>query len=248
MKLKVPDSLSSPGVSFCPGCAHGISDRIIAEAVEELGMREKFIPTVDVACGAWSMNIWDFDTVMCAHGRPMVVAAGIKRVRPDALVAAYLGDGAAYSIGTSETMHCALRNENIVAIVLNNGVFGMTGGQMAPTTLPGQKTASSPKGRDPKTQGSLFDVVKTIEHMDIAYLARAALDCPANITKAQRYIKKAFEKQMRGEGFCLIELLGACPTNWGLSPADACERIRTETLKYYELGEFIDKNGGNDHD
>ena len=162
MILKKPDSLTYPGSSFCPGCAHGISDRIIAESVEALGMREKFIPTVDVACGAWSMDIWDFDTVMCAHGRPIAVAAGIKRARPDALVAAYLGDGAAYSIGTAETVHCALRNENIVAIVLNNGVFGMTGGQMAPTTLPGQKTASSLKGRDPKTQGGVFDITKTI--------------------------------------------------------------------------------------
>lgn len=244
MILKKPDSLTYPGSSFCPGCAHGISDRIIAESVEALGMREKFIPTVDVACGAWSMDIWDFDTVMCAHGRPIAVAAGIKRVRPDALVAAYLGDGAAYSIGSAETLHCALRNENIVAIVLNNGVFGMTGGQMAPTTLPGQKTASSVKGRDITTQGGLFDITKTIGYMDIAYLARAALDSPAGIIKAQQYIQKAFEKQLRGEGFCLIELLGACPTNWNLAPADACERIRTESLKYYELGEFIDKKEG----
>lgn len=248
MKLKAPETLSFPGSSFCPGCAHGISDRIIAEAVEELGMGEKFIATVDVACGAWSMDVWNYDTVMCAHGRPMVAAAGIKRARPDALVAAYLGDGAAYSIGSAETLHCALRNENIVAIVLNNGVYGMTGGQMAPTTLPGQKTTSSPAGRDPSRQGGLFDVAKTLGHMDIAYLARAALDSPANIIKAQRYIKKAFEKQLRGEGFCLIELLGACPTNWGLSPAAACERIRNETMKYYELGEFVDKKEERDHD
>ena len=217
---------------------------MIAEAVEALGMQEKFIATVDVACGAWSMDNWNFDTVMCAHGRPMVVAAGVKRARPNNLVAAYLGDGAAYSIGSAETLHCALRNENIVAIVLNNGVFGMTGGQMAPTTLPGQKTVSCPEGRDVRKQGGLFDVTKILGGMDIAYLARAALDSPAHIMQAEKYIKKAFEKQLNGEGFCLIELLGICPTNWGLTPPQACERIRTETLKYYELGEFVDRKEG----
>lgn len=244
MKLRAPESLINPGGSFCPGCSHGVSDRMIAEAVEALGMQEKFIATVDVACGAWSMDNWNFDTVMCAHGRPMVVAAGVKRARPNNLVAAYLGDGAAYSIGSAETLHCALRNENIVAIVLNNGVFGMTGGQMAPTTLPGQKTVSCPEGRDVRKQGGLFDVTKILGGMDIAYLARAALDSPAHIMQAEKYIKKAFEKQLNGEGFCLIELLGICPTNWGLTPPQACERIRTETLKYYELGEFVDRKEG----
>jgi 2-oxoglutarate ferredoxin oxidoreductase subunit beta len=202
MNLKAPKSVIIPGGSFCPGCSHGISDRIIAEAVESLGMEQKFIATVDVACGAWSMDNWNFDTVMCAHGRPIVVAAGVKRARPDNLVAAYLGDGAAYSIGTAETIHSALRNENIVAIVLNNGVFGMTGGQMAPTTLPGQKTVSCPNGRDVKIQGGIFDAAKILGGMDIAYLARASLDSPANVMTAGRYIKKAFEKQLRGEGFC----------------------------------------------
>ena len=241
MKLKAPESMINPGIRICPGCSHGIADRLIAEAVESLGMQEKFIPTVDVACGAWVMDAWNFDTVMCAHGRPIAVAAGIKRARPDALVAAYLGDGAAYSIGTAETLHCALRNENIVAIVMNNGVFGMTGGQMAPTTLPGQKTVSSPAGRDPSKQGSLFDIAKIMGGMDVAYLARASLDSPANIIKAGQYIKKAFEKQQHGEGFCLVELLGICPTNWNLTPTAACERLRTETMKYYQIGEFVDR-------
>lgn len=243
MKLKAPESIINPGASFCPGCAHGISDRIIAEVVEELGMEENFIATVDVACGAWSMDAWNFDTIMSAHGRPMIVAAGAKRARKDALVAAYIGDGAAYSIGIGETIHCALRNENFVAIVLNNGVFGMTGGQMSVTTLPGQKTASSPKGRDTSKQGCVFDVTKALSGMDIAYMARASLDSPANIMKAKQYIKKAFQKQMNNEGFCIIELLGACPTNWGLSPVASNDRIRNETMKYYELGEFVDKKG-----
>ena len=241
MNLKAPASVINPGGSFCPGCSHGVVDRLVAEAVEALGMQERFIATVDVACGAWSMDNWNFDTVMCAHGRPMVVAAGVKRARPQNLVAAYLGDGAAYSIGTAETIHCALRNENILAIVLNNGVFGMTGGQMAPTTLPGQKTASCPAGRDVRKQGGLFDVAKILGGMDVAYLARAALDSPAHIITAGKYIRKAMEKQLRGEGFCLIELLGICPTNWGLAPAKACERLRSESLKYYELGEFVDR-------
>ncbi|MEG1633289.1 MAG: thiamine pyrophosphate-dependent enzyme [Oscillospiraceae bacterium] len=243
MKLTAPESMINPGISICPGCSHGIAERLIAEAVEAVGMREKFIPTVDVACGAWAMDAWDFDTVMCAHGRPVAVAAGVKRARKDALVAAYLGDGAAYSIGTAETVHSALRNENIVVVVINNGVYGMTGGQMAPTTLPGQKTVSCPAGRDVKKQGGLFDISHVLSGMDVAYVARASLDSPANIVKAGQYIKKAFEKQLRGEGFCLVELLGICPTNWGLAPAVACERLRNETHKYYALGEFTDRKG-----
>lgn len=241
MRLKAPETITFAPTPFCPGCGHGTASRMIAEIVEDLHMREDFIPVVDVACGALTMDIWRYDTVMAAHGRPIDAAIGVKKVRKDKLVAAYLGDGAAYAIGMSETMHAALRNDNIVVIVVNNGVFGMTGGQMAPTTLPGQKTTSSPKGRDPKKQGNPFDVTKALKEMEIAYLARASLDSPGAVIKASSYIKKAFKKQMNKEGFCLVELLAPCPTNWGLSPVESLEHIKKDTLSYYQLGEFIDK-------
>ena len=214
MKLKAPETVTFRSTSFCPGCGHGIAARLIGEIIDEMGLQQDFIPTVDVACGALNMDTWRFDTVMAAHGRPVVVAIGVKKVRKDKLSVAYIGDGAAYAIGMAETMHAALRNDNVVVIVMNNGVFGMTGGQMAPTTLIGQKTTSSPKGRDPQKQGEPFDVVKALGQFDIAYLARASLDSPAAVVKAKKYIKKAFEKQLNNEGFCLVEILAPCPTNW----------------------------------
>ena len=187
------------------------------------------------------MDAWDFDTVMCAHGRPVAVGAGVKRALPDALVAAYLGDGAAYSIGTAETIHCALRNENIVVVVLNNGVFGMTGGQMAPTTLPGQKTTSSPSGRDTAATGKPFDVMKVLGGIDLAYLARGSVDSVANVVKTKKYIRKAIAKQMNNEGFSLVEILSPCPTNWGLAPLDAAQRIRDVVIKEFPLGEYVER-------
>lgn len=165
MKLKAPETVTFRPTSFCPGCGHGIAARLIGEIIDEMGLQQDFIPTVDVACGALNMDTWRFDTVMAAHGRPVVVAIGVKKVRKDKLSVAYIGDGAAYAIGMAETMHAALRNDNVVVIVMNNGVFGMTGGQMAPTTLIGQKTTSSPKGRDPKKQGEPFDVVKALDNL-----------------------------------------------------------------------------------
>ena len=190
------------------------------------------------------MDIWDFDTVMCAHGRPIAVAAGIKRARPDALVAAYLGDGAAYSIGTAETIHNALRNENIVVIVLNNGVFGMTGGQMAPTSLPGQITQTSPYGRDVKTQGYPIRICELLATLDApAYLARVTVNKVKNVKNAKACIKKAFENQIQGKGFSLVEVLSACPTNWGLEPQKALEWIDEKMIPYYPLGVYRDKEG-----
>ena len=186
MKLKAPETVTFRPTSFCPGCGHGIAARLIGEIIDEMGLQQDFIPTVDVACGALNMDTWRFDTVMAAHGRPVVVAIGVKKVRKDKLSVAYIGDGAAYAIGMAETMHAALRNDNVVVIVMNNGVFGMTGGQMAPTTLIGQKTTSSPKGRDPQKQGEPFDVVKALGQFDIAYLARASLDSPAAVVKAKK--------------------------------------------------------------
>lgn len=245
MNLKVPASLNpEQRVGWCPGCGHGIVMRCLAEAVAELGLDEKLILVEDVACGELAQGIYGWDSIGSAHGRPIVVAAGVKRARPDNIVVAHPGDGSAYSIGIESTIHCALRNENILALVVNNCVFGMTGGQMSPESLLGQKTTSSPHGRDAAVNGNPFDVVKTLKDYDIAYLARTSLSTPANVIKTQNMIKKALQKQLDHKGFCLLEVLSPCPTNWGF-PDDkaykALDFMREHQEKFYQLGEFIDK-------
>lgn len=241
MNLKAPESISFAETSFCPGCGHGIAARLIGEVMEEMGFTEKLLTVVDVACAALNIDTWRFDTIMAAHGRPIATATGVKKVRKNNPVLAYLGDGAAYSIGISETMYAAFRNDNVVAIVINNQVFGMTGGQMAPTTLEGQKTATTPKGRDISKTGKPFDVTKVLGNTDMAYLARGSVSNPSNIIKTKKYIKKAFEKHMNNEGFCLVEILSPCPTNLGLTPVKTVERMENVVQNYYKIGEFIDK-------
>ncbi len=230
-------------VGWCPGCGHGIVVRLIAEAAAELGIEDRIITVEDVACGEFAQNVLQYNSIGAAHGRPIITAAGAKRARPDAIVIAHPGDGSAYSIGMESTIHCALRNENILALVVNNGVFGMTGGQMSPESLPGQKTTSSPKGRDIRKNGSPFDVVKTLKEFDIAYLARGSVSSPANVVRAGKMIKKALQKQIDCEGFCLLEILSPCPTNWNKQPADALQFMKDTQEKFFELGEFIDKGG-----
>lgn len=230
-------------VGWCPGCGHGIVVRLVAEAAAELGIDDRIIMVEDVACGEFAQNVLQYNSIGGAHGRPIITAAGAKRARPDAIVIAHPGDGSAYSIGMESTIHCALRNENILALVVNNGVFGMTGGQMSPESLPGQKTTSSPKGRDIGKNGSPFDVVKTLKEFDIAYLARGSVSSPANVVKAGRMVKKALQKQMDGAGFCLLEILSPCPTNWNVQPVEAIQFMKDTQEKYFELGEFIDKGG-----
>lgn len=243
MAIKAPESISFAQTSFCPGCGHGIAARLIGEVMEEMGLTEKLLAVVDVACSSLNIDTWRFDTIMAAHGRPIATAAGVKKIRKDNPVLAYLGDGAAYSIGIAETMYAALRNDNLVTIVINNGVFGMTGGQMAPTTLEGQKTATSPKGRDTSKTGQPFDVVKVMGNLDISYLVRGSISNAADIRKTKKYIRKAFEKHMNNEGFCLIEILSPCPTNLGMTPVECSERIDRVVKEYYALGEYIDKEG-----
>ena len=229
--------------SWCPGCGHGIVCHAITEAVEELGVSDRIITVDDVACGQFGQFAMKYNTIMGAHGRTIATAAGVKHARPDALVIARPGDGSAYSIGIESTLYSAIRNENILAIVINNSVFGMTGGQMSPTSLPGMKTATSPFGRDERKNGSMMDIAKILGQTDMAYLARCAVNSPANIEKTKKAIKKALTKQMNGEGFCLIDILSPCPTNWKMSEVDACEFIKTTQSKYLPLGEFVDKGG-----
>ncbi len=243
MRLRVPKGINTEAhIGWCPGCGHGIIVRLVAEAAESLGIEDKIIMVEDVACGEFAQTVMQFNSIGAAHGRPIITAAGAKRARPDAIVIAHPGDGSAYSIGIESTIHCALRNENILALVVNNSVFGMTGGQMSPATLPGMKTTSSPAGRSASKDGNPFDVIKALGHMDIAYLARGAVNTPAQIIKAGRMIKKALQKQMDGEGFCLVELLSPCPTNWNLTPTDALDFVKKQE-SLYSVGEFIDKGG-----
>ena len=244
MIYEVPSRIKyTSGYGFCPGCGHGIAVRLIGEALQELAVEEKTIAVVDVACCYLAFDNWQYDSIMAAHGRPVATAVGVKRVRKDATVFAYLGDGAAYSIGIAETLHSAVRNENITVITVNNGVFGMTGGQMAPTTLDGQVTSSTPCGRDPARAGHPIHVEDLMGKLDIAYLARGALNSVPNIRRAKQYIKKAFMKQQQGLGYSYVELLSPCPTNWGMEPLEALEHIGGEVLKVYPAGEFIDREG-----
>lgn len=244
MELRIPKSIELEHTnSWCPGCGHGVVARILAEAIEAVGQRENTILVEDVACGHFQTPILEYNNLNCAHGRTIVAAAGVKRARPSYIVVGHCGDGAAYSIGIESTIHSALRNENILALITNNSVFGMTGGQMSPASLPHQKTTSSPYGRDLRKQGLPFDVVKTLKEYDIAYLARGSVSTPANVKKTQKMIQKALEKQLRGEGFCLVEVLSPCPTNWNLEPVDALKYMRDYQEKYFEIGEFVDRRG-----
>ncbi len=242
MKCTLPKGLNLQAhIGWCPGCGHGIVCRLIAEAAEDLGIEENIIMVEDVACGEFAQSVLQFNSIGSAHGRPIITAAGAKRVRPDAIVVAHPGDGSAYSIGMESTIHCALRNENITVIVVNNSVFGRTGGQMAPTTLPHMKTTSSPKGRDIVRNGNYFDAMKVLGTFDIAYLARGALDSPAQVVKAGKMIRKALQKQIDGKGFSLVEILSPCPTNWNKSPTDALRFVKEQQAACFALGEFIDR-------
>lgn len=241
MKLKAPECVFS-SAGFCPGCGHGLASRLIGEVAEELGIVEKIVSVVDVACCSFNIDYWNFDTIMAAHGRDIPTAVGVKHIRPDSAVFAYLGDGASYSIGMAETIHAALRNDNICVFVINNSVFGMTGGQMAPTSLPHERTATSPKGKDPEKYGTMsgLELVKT---MDVAYAARGELVGSAGMINAKKLIKKAFMHQLNGDGFSMVELLSPCPTNLNLPPVKAKEFVHNEMTKYFPLGEFVDKGG-----
>lgn len=241
MRLIAPETVTFAHSGFCPGCGHGLAVRLIAEVAKELDVEEKLLTVVDVACGSLNIESWRFDTAMAAHGRPIPTAVGIKKVRKDNPVLAYIGDGAAYSIGMAETMHAGIRNDNIITVVINNSLYGMTGGQCAPTSLPGQITTSTPYGKDPKKAGMPFKIEDAFSGLDIAYLARGSMADAKGMVISKKYIKKAFEKHLNNEGFCLVELLSPCPTNLNMSPVKAAQRINDEMLKYFPVGEFKGK-------
>ncbi len=237
-----PKSLTDATLHYCPGCTHGIIHRLVAEAIDELGIQGRTIGVAPVGCSVMAYDYFDVDFVQAPHGRAPAVATGVKRADPENnIVFTYQGDGDLAAIGTAETVHAAARRENITVIFVNNAIYGMTGGQMAPTTLPGQVTQTSPYGRDVETVGYPVKVCELLSQVDgAAYLERVAVNSPANIKKAKKAIKKAFQNQIEGKGFSLIEVVSTCPTNWGMTPVKALQWLEDNMLPYYPLGVYKD--------
>lgn len=236
-----PASLRDVPTHYCSGCGHSIIHRLICEAIDELGIREDVIAVCPVGCAVIAYEYWDFDCSEAAHGRTPCVATGIKRIHPDKVVFSYQGDGDLAAIGTAEIIHTANRGENITVFFINNGVYGMTNGQMAPTTLIGQKTSTSPNGRDAARDGYPIKISELLAQLPGArYIERVSVDNPANVLKAKTAIKRAFKNQIDNRGFSLVEILSPCPTYWGLSPKDACRRIEDEMAKFFPLGVIKD--------
>ena len=237
-----PKSLTDATLHYCPGCTHGIIHRLVAEAIDELGIQGRTIGVAPVGCSVMAYDYFDVDFVQAPHGRAPAVATGVKRADPENnIVFTYQGDGDLAAIGTAETVHAAARRENITVIFVNNAIYGMTGGQMAPTTLPGQVTQTSPYGRDIESVGYPIKVCEMLATVDgAAYLERVAVNSPANIKKAKKAIKKAFQNQIEGKGFSLIEVVSTCPTNWGMTPVKALEWLEENMLPYYPLGVYKD--------
>lgn len=234
-----PESFTDVPTHYCPGCTHGIAHRLVAEVLDEMELREKTIGVAPVGCSVFAYNYFDCDFVEAAHGRAPAMATGIKRVLPDRIVFTYQGDGDLASIGMAETMHAAARGENITIIFINNAIYGMTGGQMAPTTLPGQKTTSSPYGRDVEQAGFPVRMAEVLATMEgTGYSVRRSLHDPKNIRMAKKAIRLAFETQKRGLGFSIVELLSTCPTNWGMSPQEALKWVEEHMIPVFPIGDF----------
>lgn len=234
-----PGALSPARTHYCPGCTHGIIHRLIAEIVDELDIVEKTIGVFPVGCAVFGYDYFVFDASEAAHGRAPAVATGIKRIHPERIVFTYQGDGDLAAIGTTEIVHAAIRGENITVVFVNNAIYGMTGGQMAPTTLPDQRTTSTWKGRDVAVAGHPIKVSEMLATQDgPAYIARTAVNNPANVNRTKAAIKKAFRVQQAGLGFALVEVLSACPVGWSLSPREGLAWITEHMIPYYPLGEF----------
>jgi 2-oxoglutarate ferredoxin oxidoreductase subunit beta len=229
---------------YCAGCGHGIANRCLAECLDELGLSEEAIGVCAVGCSCWMIDTFGIDWIQAPHGRSPATATGIKRCRPDKTVVAYQGDGDCLAIGMSETIHAALRGEMISVVFINNGNFGMTGGQMAPTTLIGQRTPTSVNGRDASLTGQPVNIIDLLAAIPTTtYLARAAVVDVPSISKAKAYIKKALRCQKEGIGYSFVEIVSPCPTNWGLAPLAAVKRVKEEVLPVYPTGEYKDLSG-----
>ena len=230
---------------YCPGCTHGIAHRLVAECLEELGAEGHCVGVAPVGCAVFAYNYFNCDMQEASHGRAPAVATGIKRVAPENIVFAYQGDGDLASIGMAETVHAAARHENITVIFINNAIYGMTGGQMAPTSLVGQVTQTSPYGRDPKLCGYPIKVCELLSELEGAeYLERVTVNSIPHIRAAKKAIKKAFMNQIEGKGFSLIEVVSSCPTNWGMTPQNALKWIEEKMLPQYPLGVYKDRSNG----
>ena len=243
-----PHALTDAPMHYCPGCTHGIIHRLVAEVIDELGIEGRTIGVAPVGCSVMAYDYFNCDMIEAAHGRAPAVATGVKRADPDKhIVFTYQGDGDLASIGMAETVHAAARNENITIIFVNNAIYGMTGGQMAPTSLPGQVTQTSPYGRDVNHCGYPIRVCEMLAELEGAtYLERVTVNNVANVRKAKKAIKKAFQNQIDGKGFSLVEVVSTCPTNWGLTPADALKWLEDNMLPYYPLGVYKDKTAEED--
>lgn len=234
-----PHALTPVITHYCPGCTHGVIQRLVAEVMDELNIREKTIGVASVGCSVFAYNYFDCDFVQAAHGRAPAMATGIKRVHPERVVFTYQGDGDLASIGTAEIIHAATRGENLTVIFVNNGVYGMTGGQMAPTTLPGMKTTSSPLGRDVAMMGFPLRMSELLATTSGAsYVVRRSVHDPGHVNQTKKAIKTAFRVQMHGLGFALVEILSSCPVNWGMTPHDALGYIQEKMVPYFPPGDY----------
>ncbi len=236
-----PHALCDAATHYCPGCTHGIIHRLVAEVIDELKIEGKTVGICPVGCSVMAYDYFNCDMIEAPHGRAPAVATGVKRADPELVVFTYQGDGDLAAIGTCETVHAAARGENITIIFVNNAIYGMTGGQMAPTTLPGQVTQTTPYGRDPVLQGFPLKMCEMLAQVDGTALAqRVSVDSVPHIKEAKRAIRKAFENQINKLGFSIVEILSTCPTNWGMSPADSMEYVRDKMIPYFPLGVYKD--------
>ena len=237
-----PDSLTSKQFTYCAGCTHGTIHRMIAEVIDELDIREKTVGVCPVGCAVFMYEFMNMDMVEAAHGRAPAVATGIKRTHPETVVYTYQGDGDLAAIGIAEIIHAAARGENITVVFINNTTYGMTGGQMAPTTLPGQKSTTCPEGRSIRVEGNPIRVSEMLAVLDgPCYVTRVAPVNPAGLTKTKEAIRKAFQNQLDEKGFSFVEVLSTCPTRWHLSPVESLKRVEVEMAQYYPPGVFVDK-------
>ena len=238
-----PKALADINTHYCPGCTHGIIHRLVANAIDDLGIEGKTVGVAPVGCAVMAYDYFNCDMVEAPHGRAPAVATGLKRAIPENVVFTYQGDGDLAAIGTAETVHAATRGENITVIFVNNAIYGMTGGQMAPTSLPGQVTQTTPYGRDISTAGHPIRICEMLATLSgVALAQRVTVDTPAHVNEAKKAIRQAFQNQLDKKGFSIIEVLSSCPTNWGLTPAEALNWLRDNMIPYYPLGVYKDVN------